>query len=1283
MKTVNRRVILWLGFLLAVTLSPVGLQAAKVESNRNDAFDLANCDVAVSPGESIQSAIDADYLTICVHGGVYQEAIRIPGSKPGRTLIAYGDGTPIIDGHKRLPGALPAQQYLALVELQAAETTFDGFEVRFSSTRGIDIVADRVTVRNTFVHDNWGSGIIVLGGATPLTNVLIENNLISNNLRKVKNVPVIYRGLRAGSNDVGWTFDPDALWDTPFWSGVAADLPEPSLSGLSLTFNDDPTTNRVYVGSSRASATRTGIIGAEYSATGQIISYSGNDILFHSPPSNKWTLYFNGEDFQLPTGRVIDAFQIENVPLEAQTCATCTPILMSFADSVTLTLDGVVTPTVVGPGDIVRFVPTATDPQGDHIIAGGFSLYKTAAEMGLPMGANIDTLARAPDGRLLVSLTADVARDVLVAGRAVGKNDLAALDEGTAAWSIYFDGDQIPFNPFGDDLTAAWFDQNGDIYISGDPIGGSALSFINAENSAARHNYIFNNFGEGLVAGRYSRNVTLEDNVAYDNLHANIYLNSTIGPLVRRNLVYCTNDQAFWRKGSNDSYSPAPGIQVRDEAFANITPRPPASSGQIIVNNIVVGCSNNFGVSTQREDHIGGLSNALIANNTFANARGETGLGINNIELDSGASYTNSRFINNLILQNTPGAILRVQGANADFATFTVAHNLYSVAPPASWFAGEPGRVVGNPKLADPTPTPPTQGTTADPDDYRLTYASPALDGGQALVELSDDFFAQPRTMSGPPDIGAHELPHIGRIIVVQSTVPAGAAQTFDYTTSFAPTTFTLSDGQQQESGFLAAGVYAITAGPVAGWTTTATCSDGSPTDAVVLAADETVICTFTSVQQPRLTVTNAVEPESDPQLFDFVLDSIESFQMAGGDSRTFVLEPGAYSLTAAAPAGWEQAAVCDNGDAPDALTLADGESVTCSFTQRKMGRITVLKLTDPPETPGTFNFTTTYGNFSLSHGQSHDSGYLSPGATHSVTEASVPGWATSTAACLGDDDGNDPTHIALDPGEEVTCTFVNSRTTSGPLATFYLTTLKGGNARGLAYSPGDILRYDNAVDAWSVYFDASDVGITKALSDFVILGDGSLLLAFKARVKPLDQGGVAFTVDPQDVARFVPSQTGATTAGYFEPYFDGSDVTLSTSGEKIDALAVRPDGALLISTSGAATVKNGNQSIKAADEDLLAFTPTSLGATTAGAWQLAFDGSTLAGMAVEDVTSAWYDGATMTVYVTVMNSFNVKGVAGTSRTVLAVAPSGAVSAYWDAAAAGYPAAVDGLHIQR
>ena len=54
--------------------------------------------------------------------------------------------------------------------------------------------------------------------------------------------------------------------------------------------------------------------------------------------------------------------------------------------------------------------------------------------------------------------------------------------------------------------------------------------------------------------------------------------------------------------------------------------------------------------------------------------------------------------------------------------------------------------------------------------------------------------------------------------------------------------------------------------------------------------------------------------------------------------------------------------------------------------------------------------------------------------------------------------------------------------------------------------------------------------------------------------------------------------------------------------------LAILPDGRLLISTSGKATVPG----VTAEDEDLLLFTPAvgGLGANTAGTWSLLLDGS-------------------------------------------------------------------------
>ena len=46
--------------------------------------------------------------------------------------------------------------------------------------------------------------------------------------------------------------------------------------------------------------------------------------------------------------------------------------------------------------------------------------------------------------------------------------------------------------------------------------GGSGLAFTQqVEYSVARGNVISHNYGEGLVAGRYTRNLTFEDNTSY------------------------------------------------------------------------------------------------------------------------------------------------------------------------------------------------------------------------------------------------------------------------------------------------------------------------------------------------------------------------------------------------------------------------------------------------------------------------------------------------------------------------------------------------------------------------------------------------------------------------------------------------------------------------------------------------------------------------------------------------------------------------------------------------
>lgn len=76
-----------------------------------------------------------------------------------------------------------------------------------------------------------------------------------------------------------------------------------------------------------------------------------------------------------------------------------------------------------------------------------------------------------------------------------------------------------------------------------------------------------------------------------------------------------------------------------------------------------------------------------------------------NIEFDGRASYRNSRFVNNLIVQMVPGTITRIQVATGtpDLTGFVISNNLYSKARSSNGrLCTEPGRVVADALLANP-----------------------------------------------------------------------------------------------------------------------------------------------------------------------------------------------------------------------------------------------------------------------------------------------------------------------------------------------------------------------------------------------------------------------------------------------------------------------------------------------------------------------------------------------------------------------------------------------------
>ncbi len=177
------------------------------------------------------------------------------------------------------------------------------------------------------------------------------------------------------------------------------------------------------------------------------------------------------------------------------------------------------------------------------------------------------------------------------------------------------------------------------------------------------------------------------------------------------------------------------------------------------------------------------------------------------------------------------------------------------------------------------------------------------------------------------------------------------------------------------------------------------------------------------------------------------------------------------------------------------------------------------------------------------------------------------------------------------------------------------------GSVNGIAYNPEDIVKFDGPTGAWSLILDGSDLGISADLDAFYWLPNGDLLMSFDVAATI----GNLSNVDDSDLVRFTPTSLGETTAGTFARYFDASDVGLTQGGEDVDAVTLLPNGHILVSTSGNFAVPG----VSGADEDILEFTPTSLGGNTAGSWTLYFDGSDVAlTTTTENLWGLWRDDA-------------------------------------------------------
>lgn len=239
------------------------------------------------------------------------------------------------------------------------------------------------------------------------------------------------------------------------------------------------------------------------------------------------------------------------------------------------------------------------------------------------------------------------------------------------------------------------------------------------------------------------------------------------------------------------------------------------------------------------------------------------------------------------------------------------------------------------------------------------------------------------------------------------------------------------------------------------------------------------------------------------------------------------------------------------------------------------------------------------------------------------------------------------------------------------------VSTASGGvTGDGVAYSAGDLITHDSGNWSWSMTFDVPGTINTDA---FLKLNNGAYIVSFTT---PVNIPGVGL-LDDSDLLFYNP------VGGTRQIALDGSDIGLDTDDEDIDAVAIAPNGRLIISTTGDFSVpQNGGGTLTGSNEDLIQLHNAVFGSNSGGTWSIYFDGSDV-GLDAHNIDAVWAGGTDM--YVSVDTTLNMGGISAEDNDVLAClsVTTGGTSAcgsffiLWDGNDAGLGTnSVDALHIE-
>lgn len=201
---------------------------------------------------------------------------------------------------------------------------------------------------------------------------------------------------------------------------------------------------------------------------------------------------------------------------------------------------------------------------------------------------------------------------------------------------------------------------------SGEDWGG-AIAALDSPRTVIRRNKVSRVFGEGINVNHGSADCVIEENEVYAARSAGIYVDSSPGVTVRRNIIAGTSDSKYWRY--KDTKTVGGGIVLNNERYhyesgSTLKPEVQARDVKIYANLVAY---THQGIAFWGQYAQTSFDNVKIYNNTLVD---------NDFQVDFGEHpKQGSEFVNNILLSLSPGtkdvASTALAGMSARFNYFS------------------------------------------------------------------------------------------------------------------------------------------------------------------------------------------------------------------------------------------------------------------------------------------------------------------------------------------------------------------------------------------------------------------------------------------------------------------------------------------------------------------------------------------------------------------------------------------------------------------------------------